>query len=124
MTQRDTPSSGPTFRLPTIRSAVEFRREAMCWSKAEMARRLGLQRAHYCEFVSGSRGLPKKAMCKAFELGVPADVLLQTPATKRAYEDRQRRLLAAERKQRLRPRYAAQLVSVHRSEMHENRRGE
>lgn len=86
------------FRLPSIRSAVEFRREAMCWTRMEMARRLGLQRGHYSEFVKGKRRLPYKAMCLAFEMGVPAEVLLQTRRTKRAYEDRQRKLLADERR--------------------------
>ena len=90
------------FRLPTIRSAVEFRREAMCWTKMEMARRLGMQRGHYTEFTKGQRRLPYGAMCLAHDLGVPASVLLQTRASKRAYEDRQARLLEAERKMKRR----------------------
>lgn len=54
-----------------------------------MARRLGLQRSHYNEIVNGKRTLPYRAACKAYELGVPASVLLQTRKTKREYERRQ-----------------------------------
>lgn len=85
---------GRTFRLPTIRAAVEFRREEMGWSKLEMARQLGWYVSHYCEFTKGRRGLPHKIMCMAHDLGVPANVLLQTPNSKRAYEQRQRLILA------------------------------
>lgn len=85
------------FRLPTIRSAVEFRREAMGWTKMEMAKRLGIQRSHYTEFTKGQRRLPYRALCHAHDLGVPANVLLQTAASRRGYAVRQRRLLAEER---------------------------
>lgn len=84
------------FRLPTIRSAVEFRRKEYGWTKARMAEVLGLTRGHYTEFVQGKRRLPVNARCKAFEVGVPAEVLLQTRETKRRYEARQKRLLADE----------------------------
>lgn len=84
------------FRLPSVRSAVEFRREAYGWTQGRMAKALGIAGSHYSEFVSGLRGLPKGALCKAFEIGVPADVLLQTPKTKREYERRQRDALNAE----------------------------
>lgn len=80
------------FRLPSIRSAVEFRRESYGWSRAVMAKKLGIQRSHYYEFVNGKRGLSYRAMCKAFELGVPANVLLQTPKTKHEYERIQKEL--------------------------------
>jgi transcriptional regulator with XRE-family HTH domain len=87
------------FRLPTIRSAVEFRREAFDWNRSRMARALGMQRSHYSEFANGKRGLSYPAMCKAFELGVPADVLLQTKTTKRIWEQRQQEELLRERQQ-------------------------
>jgi transcriptional regulator with XRE-family HTH domain len=85
-----------TFRLPSIPSAVEFRREAYGWNRAAMARKLGMQRSHYSEFVQGKRGLPYAACCKAFELGVPGEVLLQTPKTRRAWAKRQREELERE----------------------------
>lgn len=78
------------FRLPSIKSAIEFRREAYCWTASKMAKKLGLSKSHYSEFVNGKRRLPYRAICKAFELGVPYDVLLQTAKTKREYEARQR----------------------------------
>lgn len=55
-----------------------------------MAKALGMTRSHYSEFLSGLRGLSKAAMKKAFEIGVSAEVLLQTPKTKREYERRLR----------------------------------
>lgn len=85
-----------TFRLPSIRSALEFRREEYGWTQTAMAAALGLQRSHYSEVVSGKRALPFKAACRAFEIGVPAEVLLQTPKTKRVYEARQREELQRE----------------------------
>ena len=74
------------FRLPTIRSALEFRREAYGWTQEAMAKALGLAASHYSEIIHGKRALPYKAACKAFEIGVPPDVLLQTRKTKRLYE--------------------------------------
>lgn len=62
-----------------------------------MAKKLGLQRSHYSEFVNGKRNLPVAALRKAFELGVPANVLLQTPKTRAAYYREQCRLLADDR---------------------------
>lgn len=76
------------FRLPTIRAALEFRREQYGWTRMAMAKALGLGRGHYSEIMQGKRGLPYRAACKAFEIGVPADVLLQTRKTKREYESR------------------------------------
>ena len=86
------------FRLPTIRAALEFRREAYGWSGTQMAKALGIQRSHYNEVINGHRRLPVNARCKAFEIGVPAEVLLQTRKTKREYEKRQAEELAAERR--------------------------
>lgn len=77
------------FRLPSIRASLEFRREAYGWTRTEMAKALGLQRSHYNEVVNGKRALPYRAACKAYEIGVPSSVLLQTPKTKRLYEKRQ-----------------------------------
>ena len=77
------------FRLPTIRAAVEFRREQYGWTKKQMAKALSIGLPHYVEFTKGKRRLPVKSRCKAFEIGVPAVVLLQTPKTKREYELRQ-----------------------------------
>lgn len=77
-----------TFRLPSIRSAVEFRRKEYGWTKLRMAAALGMRRSHYTEFTQGKRSLPVNARCKAFEIGVPAEVLLQTRVTKRNYEER------------------------------------
>jgi plasmid maintenance system antidote protein VapI len=85
-------------RLPTIRAALEHKREWMCWSHKDMARRLGLEPSEYSEFVKGRRKLPHNALCLAYGMGVSADVLLQTRRSKLAYEDRQRRLLAEQQR--------------------------
>jgi transcriptional regulator with XRE-family HTH domain len=77
-----------TFRLPTIRSALEFRREQYGWTARQMATALGIANSHYSEIIHGKRGLPYHAACKAFEIGIPAEVLLQTRKTKREYERR------------------------------------
>lgn len=78
------------LRLPTIREALEFRREAYGWTQAKMASALGLHGSHYSEIIRGRRRLPVNAMKAAFEIGVPPEVLLQTPKTKREYERRHR----------------------------------
>ena len=77
-----------TFRLPSIRSALEFRREAYGWTRTRMAQAIGIGKSHYSEVISGKRALPYKAACRAFEIGVPAEILLQTRKTKREYEKR------------------------------------
>jgi len=79
------------FRLPTIRGAVEFRRTEYGWTQTKMAKALGMSKGRYSEFLHGKRRLGLNARCKAFEIGVPAEVLLQTPKTKRAYELRNQR---------------------------------
>lgn len=76
------------FRLPTIPAALEFRRKEYGWNKQRMAKALGIAGSHYSEVISNKRQLPVKARCKAFEIGVPAEVLLQTPKTKKLYEQR------------------------------------
>lgn len=75
-------------RLPSIPSALEFRRMAYGWTQTRMALALGISKGRYSEVIHHRRNLSRKAMCKAFELGVPYEVLLQTPVTKRAYEKR------------------------------------
>ena len=65
------------FGLPTIPSALEFRREAYEWTATKMADKLGLEKSHYSEIIHGKRKLPFKAARKAYKLGVPAEVLLQ-----------------------------------------------
>jgi transcriptional regulator with XRE-family HTH domain len=68
-------------QLPSLIDAVEFRRCQYGWSQNRMAQELGLTRGHYSEFISGKRGLPLQARCRAYALGVPADVLLQVELT-------------------------------------------
>ena len=74
------------FMLPSIVSAVEFRREAYGWPAYKMAKALGISKSRYSEFVHGKRRLTYRAICKAYEIGVPHTVLLQTRKTKREYE--------------------------------------
>lgn len=64
----------------TVSSALEFRREQYGLSEREFAYILGLQPSHYNEIVNGRRDITKKAMRRAFAIGVSAAVLLQ-PAT-------------------------------------------
>lgn len=64
----------------SISSALEFRREQYGLSEREFAYILGLQASHYNEIVHGHRELTKKAMRRAFAIGVPAEILLQPPA--------------------------------------------
>jgi transcriptional regulator with XRE-family HTH domain len=59
------------------------------WNQKQMAKALGISDSRYSEFVNGKRRLTYAALCKAFEIGVPPDVLLQTPKTRREYEKRQ-----------------------------------
>ena len=76
--------SGPySFSIPSIASALEFRREAYGWTATKMAKKLGLQKSHYSEIVHGKRGLPFKAACRAFHIGVPANVLLALKNSKK-----------------------------------------
>lgn len=67
---------------PSIRDAVEFRREAYGLTQRDWAIVLGMQQSHYSEFVTGKRELPKSAMAAAFEYGVPACVLFQCQPNK------------------------------------------
>ena len=62
--------------LPSIASALEFRREAYDLTATEFAGILGLQKSHYSEIIHGKRDIPRDAMRRAFLIGVPARVLL------------------------------------------------
>lgn len=64
------------FRLPTVPSALRYRQEEYGWNQSQMADKLGLARSHYSDILLGKRILPYKAACRAYELGVPAAVLL------------------------------------------------
>lgn len=66
-----------TPELPSIVEALEFRRDMYGWSKGEMAKKLGLQPSHYSDILSGKRRLPLPATKKAYQIGVPAKILLQ-----------------------------------------------
>lgn len=68
--------------LPSVRDAVEFRREQYGLNQIEWSKILGMSQSHYSEFASGTRALPKKAMARAYEFGVPADCLFQCRANK------------------------------------------
>lgn len=67
--------------LPSVADAVEFRRDQYGLTRSEFAAVLGLSPGHYSEFVIGKRGLPIRAMRRAFAIGVPAEILLQPPIT-------------------------------------------
>lgn len=66
------------LRLPSIPAALQFRAEQMGWTSSQMAKRLGMQRSHFGEVLNGLRTLPLSATKKAFALGVPASILLQS----------------------------------------------
>lgn len=63
--------------LPTIVSALEFRREQYGLRQREWSVLLGIPHTNYCDFIHGRRDLPVGARERAFGLGVPAEVLLQ-----------------------------------------------
>lgn len=64
--------------VPSIPDALEFRRDQYGWTKKEMASHLGIQYSHYTEVLSGKRRLPLKGRIKAFKMGVPPIVLLNS----------------------------------------------
>lgn len=57
--------------------ALEFRRDQYALPRTEFAALLGMSLSHYGEFVNGKRKLPKRAMIRAYAIGVPPEVLLQ-----------------------------------------------
>ena len=67
------------MKLPSIPEALKFRADQMGWNQSELALRLGLQRSHMSEVLSGKRKLPALASSRAFHLGVTPEVLLPKP---------------------------------------------
>ena len=64
-------------KLPSLKDAVEFRREQYGWTKTVMARELHISLPNYSDFIHGRRGLPFIAIKHAYRIGIPATVLLQ-----------------------------------------------
>jgi antitoxin component HigA of HigAB toxin-antitoxin module len=62
----------------SVADALEFRRDQYGLTQSEFAAVLGMQKSHYSEVLSGKRRLPLEATKRAFAIGVPAEVLLQT----------------------------------------------
>jgi len=67
-------------KLPKIKDALEFRREQYGWTKKKMAKELGIGYTHFIEVLNGKRNLSLEGTKRAFNLGVPATVLLQRKA--------------------------------------------
>ena len=42
-----------------------------------MAKYLGMGYTHYTEMLIGKRTLSKKGMCRAYDIGIPAKIILQ-----------------------------------------------
>jgi transcriptional regulator with XRE-family HTH domain len=61
---------------PYVSEALEFRQVEYGWTQRRMAKALGITGPHYNEILQGYRALPYRAACKAFEIGVPAEILL------------------------------------------------
>lgn len=59
-----------------LADALEFRRDQYGLTRGDFAALIGLSLAHYGEVISGARSIPKRAMRRAYAIGVPADVLL------------------------------------------------
>lgn len=81
-----------TKRSLSVSEAVEFRQREFGWTQTRMAEELGLTRGHYSEIMHGKRALPYTAACRAYALGVPAEVLLNLksiePKRANVYGDR------------------------------------
>lgn len=60
-----------------IIEALKFRAEQMGWNDTQLAAKLGLSRSHMSEILCGKRRLPLEATKAAFQIGVPAKILLQ-----------------------------------------------
>jgi hypothetical protein len=52
------------------------------WSALQMAAALGIKEQHYRGYIAGTRGLPHRALCEAFSLGISAEVILALPKSK------------------------------------------
>jgi antitoxin component HigA of HigAB toxin-antitoxin module len=82
--------------IPSEVEALEFRRDQYGLNCGQWSAVLGMLPSHYSEFLSGKRCLPKSAMGKAFEFGVPAEALFQVRPDKGA-ADIDRRLRELEK---------------------------
>lgn len=69
-------------RKPSVSEALEFRQREYGWSQRQMAKALGILGSHYNEILAGIRALPYHAACRAYEMGVPADILLNLRSIK------------------------------------------
>ena len=74
-----------TNRLIQIQ-AVEERRWELRLNKSEWSYLLDIEKSQYSEFCSGKRGLPFRALVKAYEYGVPVEALLQ-PGPRKTADD-------------------------------------
>lgn len=63
--------------LPSVRDAIEFRRDQYGWTKNKMATELHISPSHYSDFIAGRRNITTIAMKHAYRVGVPVEVLLQ-----------------------------------------------
>lgn len=66
----------PLTRSPYVSEALEFRQVEYGWTQRRMAKALGIGNGHYNEILQGKRALPYTAACRAYDLGVPANILL------------------------------------------------
>ena len=71
--------SGKRHDVPVV-DALEFRRDQYMLPRTEFAALLGMSLSHYGEVLNGKRKLPKRAMIRAYAIGVPAEILLQGDA--------------------------------------------
>lgn len=71
--------------------AVEERRWELRINKTQWAYLLDIEKSQYSEFVNGKRGLPFRALVKAYEYGVPFEALLQ-PGPRKTVGEIQREL--------------------------------
>lgn len=62
----------------SIADALEFRRLQYGLKASEFAAILGMTSQKYSEVINGKRNMPLNARIRAFAVGVPAEVLLQT----------------------------------------------
>ncbi len=63
--------------MPSIKAAMEFRRGQYELNIRQWASVLGMSPSHYSEFLHGKVRLPYQAACRAYVVGVSADILLQ-----------------------------------------------
>jgi len=70
------------MRTPSVSEALEFRQVEYGWSQRRMAKALGICGSHYNEILQGKRSLPYSAACRAYDIGVPAEILLNSKSIK------------------------------------------